>query len=72
MTKTYVDETGFLCTKQEMESCSASEGEEEKGTQAAPNKPKSEEKKTVTKAKPSVASTNGTKQASIMNFFKKK
>jgi len=72
VTKTYVDETGFLCTKQEMESCSASEGEEEKGTQAAPAKSKSEEKKTVTKAKPSVASTNGTKQASIMNFFKKK
>jgi len=85
VTKTYVDETGFLCTKQEMQSCSESEGEvEQKKDSPAKNKPKdsptknkpgSEEKKQETakaKAKAQPANSSGTKQASIMNFFKKK
>jgi len=76
VTKTYVDETGFLCTKQEMQSCSESEGEaEQKKDSPAKSKPGSEEKKQETakpKAKAPPVNSSGTKQASIMNFFKKK
>lgn len=76
VTKTYVDETGFLCTKQEMQSCSESEGEtEQKKDSPAKSKPGSEEKKQDTakaKAKAPPVNSSGTKQASIMNFFKKK
>ena len=68
VTKTYVDESGFLCTKQEMQSCSESDQDE-------PVVPKKEpEKIKEPKAKPAVKSNNSAtnKQASIMSFFKKK
>merc|ERR1711974_262927 len=84
VTKTYVDESGFLCTKQEMQSCSESEEETDKKASsqteadaANENQSKSPLKKTeaatAAKAKPvTSSSSSGTKQASIMNFFKKK
>jgi len=90
VTKTYVDESGFLCTKQEMQSCSESEEETDKKASscqqiaksdadaANENQSKSPSKKTTeastaAKAKPvTSSSSSGTKQASIMNFFKKK
>ena len=77
MSRTFRDEDGFMVTKKEMASASESDNEEE-AEAAATKKPepvvKTPEKSSKGKAAPAAGNLNAAskKQASIMNFFKKK
>ena len=83
VSKTFVDEDGFMVTKKEMQSCSESDAEPEtveKGkTKSAPNMDAISSKDVVSSngKMPSIdkvknASAQNNKQSSIMSFFQKK
>ena len=82
LSRTFRDEDGFMVTKKEMASASESdnEAEEEAEKEASKKKPesvvKTPEKSSKGKAAAAAAAGNlnaaSKKQASIMNFFKKK
>ena len=67
-----MDDKGFMVTKKEMESCSETDDEVEEAPKVEAKKPEPIIKapKEGGKAKKTAASPK--KQASIMNFFKKK
>ena len=76
MSRTFRDEDGFMVTKKEMASASESDNEADNEASAAASKQKRPEPVVKTPEKSSKGKAGNSnaskKQASIMNFFKKK
>jgi DNA polymerase delta subunit 3 len=71
--KTFIDESGFMVTKKEYESCSESEEEKLSPAQQPPPPTKpSTSSDTKSPKKVALTTSNNRKQATIMNFFTKK
>ena len=79
VSKTFVDEEGFMVTKKVMESCSETDEEPDKVDNTAIKKTSSNEsqkkveaKKEAQIVKPKAMGAQNNKQSSIMSFFQKK
>ena len=79
VSKTFVDEEGFMVTKKVMESCSESDDEPDNSDIANKTKDASkdsqkklESKTTAQNVKPKTMVAHNNKQSSIMSFFQKK